>query len=113
MTYIILYLTSVVLTYLIIVTRFKIRSYKSDISRHLHKRNTWVSGPMILASLASPYYLPASVISFLYFVIFETKKSFDGGIAKILVKNNGKEIARYRLSKFFDIMPYYIEKELR
>jgi hypothetical protein len=58
-------------------------------------------------------YLIAYILSILYFVIFETKESFDSGVAKILVKDEGKEIARNRLSQYFDIMPHYIEKVLK
>jgi hypothetical protein len=113
MTYFLLYISSVAITYVLYVNLHRIKSYKSDIARCVYERESVMSGLSLLRSLLSPITLPGTLIDILYFFLFESKESFDSGVVKIMVKREGKECTRQRLKCFFDVMPHYIEKQLR
>jgi hypothetical protein len=110
---VILYIMGVAFTYGLYANLSRIKSYKSDIANSIFRHESALNWLNILRSMFCPLTTVIILLDIAYFIIFETKENFDSGVVKCMVKEHGKEQTRRDLKKFFDIMPYYIEKQLK
>jgi hypothetical protein len=112
-TYLCIHLGLIAFTYVLCINLSRLKGYKSDIAKYTALYQPLLDKNHFYTSLFAPISTVVLLLDIVYFVIFETKENYDAGVTKYMIEDYGKEDTRRRLNTFFDVMPHYIEKQLK